>query len=116
MNTYCGGDKGLMKRMIEDIESGKAVGEEVMERYERMRGYLEKKDEQPGEWVYEVSPFPFSQDQSLSPNIPHPGQPHGILSHHHHVHLVLRATSYTQFMTPSCIFGCGVSGEVALIS
>ena len=56
MNLYCHGDKGLMKRLVEDIESGVEVDEEIKERYGRMKGYLEKKDEQPGDWVYEVSP------------------------------------------------------------
>lgn len=55
MNTYCRGNKELMRHLIEDIESGKDVGEEVMERYERMKGYLEKRDEQAGEWVFQVS-------------------------------------------------------------
>lgn len=59
MNTYCNGDKGLMQRMIEDVESGKDVGDEIRGRYDRMRAYLEKRDEQAGEWVAEVRTSPY---------------------------------------------------------
>lgn len=56
MNTYCSGNKTLMQKMIEDLESGRVdVGEEIRGRYERMKGYLEKRDEQAGEWVFQVS-------------------------------------------------------------
>jgi hypothetical protein len=55
MNTYCGGDKGAMKRMVGCIERGEEKDGELLERFGRMRAYLEKRDEQAGEWVHQVS-------------------------------------------------------------
>lgn len=54
MNTYCGGDKGAMGRMIDAIERGEERDEGLLERFGRMKMYLEKKDEQAGEWVLQV--------------------------------------------------------------
>jgi hypothetical protein len=54
MNTYCGGDKGAMGRMIDAIEKGEERDEGLLERFGRMKMYLEKKDEQAGEWVLQV--------------------------------------------------------------
>lgn len=56
MNTYCGGDKGAMKVMVGCIERGEERDVELLERYGRMKAYLEKRDEQAGEWVYQVCP------------------------------------------------------------
>jgi len=56
MNTYCGGDKGSMKTMISAIERGEERDEELLARFGRMKAYLEKRDEQAGEWVYQVCP------------------------------------------------------------
>jgi len=54
MNTYCGGDKGSMRTMIAAIERGEERDVELLERFGRMKAYLEKRDEQAGEWVYQV--------------------------------------------------------------
>jgi len=54
MNVYCGGDKGAMKSMIETIQRGEEEDEELLERFGKMRAYLEKRDEQAGDWVFEV--------------------------------------------------------------
>lgn len=54
MNVYCGGDKGAMKSMIEAIQRGEEEDEELLERFGKMRAYLEKRDEQAGDWVFEV--------------------------------------------------------------
>lgn len=44
-----------MKRLIEDVEGGHERREEVVEEVERMRGYLERREEERvGDWVYEV--------------------------------------------------------------
>jgi len=56
MNTYCGGDKGSMKTMISVIECGEERDVELLARFGRMKAYLEKRDEQAGEWVYQVCP------------------------------------------------------------
>lgn len=58
MNTYCGGDKGAMKVMVGCIERGEERDVELLERFGRMKAYLEKRDEQAGEWVYQVCPEP----------------------------------------------------------
>jgi len=55
MNTYCGGDKGAMRTMVAAIERGEERDGELLERFGRMRAYLEKRDEQAGEWVHKVS-------------------------------------------------------------
>jgi hypothetical protein len=54
MNTYCGGDKSAMRTMIACIERGEERDVELLERFGRMKAYLEKRDEQAGEWVYQV--------------------------------------------------------------
>ena len=54
MNTYCGGDKGSMRTMVACIERGEERDVELLERFGRMKAYLEKRDEQAGEWVYQV--------------------------------------------------------------
>ena len=54
MNTYCGGDKGAMRTMVAAIERGEERDGELLERFGRMRAYLEKRDEQAGDWVFEV--------------------------------------------------------------
>ena len=56
MNTYCGGDKSAMRTMISAIERGEERDEELLARFGRMKAYLEKRDEQAGEWVYQVCP------------------------------------------------------------
>ena len=74
MNTYCGGDKGAMKSMIECIQKGEEEDEELLERFGKMRAYLEKRDEQAGDWVFEVSlvsvyyllPLPFPSFTTFS--------------------------------------------------
>ena len=58
MNVYCGGDKGAMKSMIETIQRGEEEDEELLERFGKMRAYLEKRDEQAGDWVFEVGLVP----------------------------------------------------------
>jgi hypothetical protein len=55
MNVYCAGDKGAMRRLVECVESGEEKDSTLLERFGRMRAYLEKRDEQPGEWVLKVS-------------------------------------------------------------
>jgi len=55
MNTYCGGDKAAMRTMVLAIERGEERDGELLERFGRMRAYLEKRDEQAGEWVIKVS-------------------------------------------------------------
>jgi len=57
MNTFCGGDKGAMGRMVSALEKGEERDEELVRRFEGMRAYLEKRDEQAGEWVLQVCPF-----------------------------------------------------------
>jgi L-amino acid N-acyltransferase YncA len=54
MNTYCGGDKSAMRTMVAAIERGEERDQELLERFGRMKAYLEKRDEQAGEWVYQV--------------------------------------------------------------
>jgi len=55
-DRWAGGDKAKMKRLIEDVEGGLERREEVVEEVERMRGYLERRDqERVGDWVHEVS-------------------------------------------------------------
>jgi hypothetical protein len=56
MNTYCGGDKSAMRTMIACIERGEERDVELLARFGRMKAYLEKRDEQAGEWVYQVCP------------------------------------------------------------
>jgi hypothetical protein len=56
MNTYCGGDKGSMRTMISAIERGEERDQDLLARFGRMKAYLEKRDEQAGEWVYQVCP------------------------------------------------------------
>jgi hypothetical protein len=49
------GDKAKMKRLIEDVKAGNERRGEVVEEVERMRGYLEKREEERvGDWVHEV--------------------------------------------------------------
>ena len=56
MNTYCGGDKSAMRTMVAAIERGEERDVELLARFGRMKAYLEKRDEQAGEWVYQVCP------------------------------------------------------------
>jgi len=56
MNTYCGGDKSAMRTMVAAIERGEERDVELLERFGRMKAYLEKRDEQAGDWVYQVCP------------------------------------------------------------
>ena len=45
-----------MKVMVGCIERGEERDAELLERFGRMKAYLEKRDEQAGEWVYQVCP------------------------------------------------------------
>ena len=44
-----------MRTMVAAIERGEERDVELLERFGRMRAYLEKRDEQAGEWVHKVS-------------------------------------------------------------
>jgi len=44
-----------MRKMVTAIERGEEKDVELLERFGRMRAYLEKRDEQAGEWVLKVS-------------------------------------------------------------
>ncbi len=48
-------DKAKMRRLIEGYEEGAEMREEVVEEIQRMRGYLERREEERvGDWVHEV--------------------------------------------------------------
>ena len=54
-DRWASGDKAKMKRLVENVESGVEVRAEVSDEIERMRGYLERKEEQRvGDWVQDV--------------------------------------------------------------
>lgn len=54
-DRWVNGDKAKMKRLIEDVEGGHERRGEVVEEVERMRGYLERREEERvGDWVHEV--------------------------------------------------------------
>lgn len=54
-DRWAGGDKAKMKRLIEDVEAENERRGEVVEEVERMRGYLERREEERvGDWVHEV--------------------------------------------------------------
>lgn len=72
MNVYCGGDKGAMKSMIETIQRGEEEDEELLERFGKMRAYLEKRDEQAGDWVFEVRPLFLPLLSTSTPGFSHP--------------------------------------------
>jgi len=75
MNVYCGGDKGAMKSMIETIQRGEEEDEELLERFGKMRAYLEKRDEQAGDWVFEVRPSSSTPSFTSTPVSYHPLSP-----------------------------------------
>jgi hypothetical protein len=54
-DKYCGGDKAMMKSMIEGVESGSEQRAIAVEQVEKMKAYLEKREEKEcGSWVTEV--------------------------------------------------------------
>lgn len=77
-DRWAEGDKARMRRLIEGYEEGLEGREEVVEEIERMRGYLERREEERvGDWVHEVGlpqlSFPierFKADESSSPRWP----------------------------------------------
>lgn len=55
-DTYADRDKMKMKRLIEAVESGKEKRKVVIEAVEKMRAYLERREEYGvGSWVWSVS-------------------------------------------------------------
>ena len=57
-DKWAEGDKGKMRVLIEEFEAGIERREEVIQEIERMKGYLERReDERVGAWVHEVSDF-----------------------------------------------------------
>nr|ADO17677.1 Sxi1 [Tremella mesenterica] len=51
-DKYCGGNKHRTKRLIEDVSSGKERRKEVLRDVEKVRAYLERREEERvGDWV-----------------------------------------------------------------
>jgi len=76
-----GGDKGAMGRMVRALEKGEERDEELVRRFEGMRAYLEKRDEQAGEWVLQVCPFVCLSTSSSSFRWRSRGVVHGVVDY-----------------------------------
>ncbi|RXK36622.1 hypothetical protein M231_06085 [Tremella mesenterica] len=58
-DKYCGGNKHRTKRLIEDVLSGKERRKEILRDVEKVRAYLERREEERvGDWVKDLIALP----------------------------------------------------------